>query len=256
MIMPSFRSMLALLAVLALLLSAPLAQGAQSQTPAAIDKLRANPISATQAQVSWTGEASVYEVYYKPVNGSFHYFDTVYDTSTILSLAPDTTYEIIVVADGVESAPVYAKMPRPSTTREYNYKYQSFEFFYTNASTQADFFEDSSRTKLDRVSASTLAGAGVLREFFALSRFTMASAKYDKELHYLVVLYPPASQDRYLLSGVFSIPGSWTSVQYAYHVTPLITSYIGQNGSMDSGRYLMEVYLNGWLGGKLNLVVE
>ncbi len=255
--MKRIRPALLFLTVLAILLANTGALAAQTAAPQAATAVKATPISATQAKVSWSGDAPVYEVYYKPVNGSFHYFDTVYDTSTILSLAPETTYEITVVTkDGAESEPVYANMPRLSNTREYNYKYQSFELYYTNANTQVDFFEDSSRTKLDRVSASLLAGAGVLREFFVLSRFSMSGAKHDKDLNYLIVLYPPSSADRFLSSGVFSIPGSWTSAQYAYHITPLLSSYVEQNGSFAAGRYVLEVYLNGWLGGKLNFAVD
>lgn len=222
-----------------------------------ISSLRAIAFSATQVRISWQGSASVYEVNYSPVDGSFRYAETAYANSIILGLAPDTTYEITVNALGrTESDPVYVTTPRFSTTREYGYKYQNFNLYYVSANSNVDFWDDSSRTRADKIQGSFLASAGHLRNFFYVSDFTLSSARQDKEFDYVVVMIPPRSADRYLSTGTISVPGSWTWVSWAYPINNILELYLENNGYFAPGKYVYAVYLNGWLGGKSTLIVE
>lgn len=223
----------------------------------AVTGLKAMPYSATQVKVSWQGDASVYEVYYKPVEGTFHYYDTVYENSAIISVAPDTDYEIIVKAEeGEESEPVYVTTPRISSTREYSYKYKSFSQYFVNADRTLSFWDIESPTKFSRIQGSYLSSAGELRDFFAVADFTMSRTSYDKELPYVIVLYPPKSADRYLSSDVISVTGAWTGIQWAYPINNLFEAYMSYNDAFAKGTYALELYINGWLGGKTTFIVE
>ena len=219
--------------------------------------LKAIPYSATQIKVSWQGDASIYEVYYGPVEGTFHYFDTVYENSAIINVAPDTNYEIIVKSqDQEESEPVYVTTPRISSTREYGYKYKSFTLYFVNAERTLSFWDIESPTKFNRIQGSYLSSVGELRDFFAVADFTMSRTSYDKELPYVIVMYPPKSADRYLSSDVISVTGSWTGIQWAYPINNLFEAYMSYNDAFAKGTYALELYINGWLGGKTSFIVE
>ena len=86
--------------------------------------------------------------------------------------------------------------------------------------------------------------------------FTLASAKADKELSAIIVLYPPNSTDRFTTSEVISVPASWTSAQWAFSIDNIFQTYLAYNDAFEPGRYALELYFNGWLGGKTTFIVE
>lgn len=246
-------------AILALLLLACLLlpQAALATGGSGVSNLKGTAYSAIHIKLTWSGSASAYEVNYKPVNGSFRYFDEVTNESALIIVAPDTTYEITVNArGGKESAPIYVTTPSYSTTREYNYRYISLSLYAASANTNLDFWEDETRTRYERIQRSLLAGAGEMRDFYAISDFTMSPTSQEKALDYVVVLTPPYSPDRYLTSGVLSVPGSWDNALYAYYLSDMFKVYLEYNDSFAPGVYALEVFLNGWLGGKTTFVVE
>jgi len=241
----------------ALLLIAALAIPALAQEDSGITGLKATAFSATQIKVSWEGGAPPYRVHYGPVKGQFTYYDEVYSNSALIQVAPDTNYQIYVSqGEGAQSAPVYATTPRLSSQREYNYKYRNFSLYYTNADTNTDFWDDASRTRVERVQGAMLASAGELRNFFIAVEYTLSRAKTDKILQAVVVLYPPNSADRYVYSETTTIPGDWTGVRSAYNINHIFQTYLSYNDTFAPGRYAVELYFNGWLGGKTSFTVE
>lgn len=249
------KRLIAAALVLALTLSLP--SWFVSASAGGISGLKAVPYSATQVKLTWEGGGSVYEVNYAPVAASFHYYDTVYTNSALISVVPDTDYAITVNEEGgEESDPVYVRTPRLSTTREYGYKYQNFSVYYVSGGTNLNFWEDDSRVRAERVQGAYLAGAGDLRNFHATVEFTLASAKADKELSAIIVLYPPNSTDRFTTSEVISVPASWTSAQWAFSIDNIFQTYLAYNDAFEPGRYALELYFNGWLGGKTTFIVE
>ncbi len=248
------RTVSALLA-LVLLASLPVYPVFASQS--GISNLKAVPYSATQIKVTWDGGGSVYEVNYSPVDASFHYYDTVYTDSALISVVPETDYAITVNEEGgEESDPVYVRSPRLSTTREYGYKYQKFSLYYVSGGSNLNFWDDDSRTRVERIQGASLAGAGDLRNFHAAVEFTLSSAKSDKELSAVIVLYPPDSADRFTTSEVIYVPAAWTSALWAFSVDNVFQTYLAYNDAFAPGRYALELYFNGWLGGKTTFIVE
>ena len=242
----------------ALLLFAALPLSAFAAEDSGITGLKATPFSATQIKVSWQGGSPPFRVHYGPVKGVFTYYDEVYENSALLQVAPETNYKISVSQgeEGAQSDLAYATTPRLNSQREYNYKYRNFSLYYTNADSNTDFWDDASRTRVERVQGAMLASAGELRNFFIAVEYTLSRAKTDKNLQAVVVLYPPNSADRYLYSETTSIPGDWTGVRSAYNINHIFQTYLSYNDAFAPGRYAVELYFNGWLGGKTSFTVE
>jgi hypothetical protein len=245
-------------ALLALLTAASLPLGlAMAESASPVTNLKAVPYSATQVKVTWDGPEGMYYVNYGVAGGSFHYYDTVYTTEALINVAPETSFAIYIsVESGAKSGEVFVTTPRASTQREYRYKYTNFKLYYVNANTHLDIWEDSSRTEIDRVQSAYLQSAGDLRDFHVGVEFTMSSAKSDKELPYVIVLYPPDKIDRFMSYGTMVIPADWTSVQWADNINYIFTTYLAYNDNFTPGRYRLELYLNGWSGGKTDFVIE
>ncbi|HSK69331.1 MAG TPA: hypothetical protein VLA21_08750 [Candidatus Limnocylindria bacterium] len=223
-----------------------------------ITDVRAVPYSATQLKVSWNGPGSVFVVNHGVPDGDFNYYDTAYASSIILSVVPGATYWVTVSFEDQtgETEPVYVTMPRAGTAREFNYRYKNFRAYFVNPNNRLEFWEDDSRTPFERIQGVYLSGAGELRNYAAGVEFTVSRTKADKEFNYIVVLYAPGELDYYVNTGTEIIPGSWTSGRFAVDLTYPIQTYLDYNGAFTPGRYDLELYINGWLGGRTSFVVD
>ena len=239
-----------------LLLAASLTILAEATGPS-VDNVKAVAWSATQIKVSWIGSSSVYNVNYGVVDGSFHYYDTVYTDSAVISVAPETRYYITVQPEGgVESDPVYVVTSAADTTREFNYKYKNCALYFVNHGNPVDFWKDSSKTKVGTVQKSVFMGAGELRDYNLTIEFTLASSNLDRDFAFIVVMTPPDASDRYTTSGTITIPGSWRSAKWYFNIDDILQTYAQFNDEFAPGRYDLSLYFNGWFAGNTAVYVK
>ncbi len=244
-----------LLAFLCLAQFAPLLPALASES--SVSSLKAVAYGATQVKVSWSGDAQTYYVNYGVVGGTFTYYDTVYDTSCIISVAPETQYEIYVEPDGgVASSPVYVMTPKPDSNREYHYRYQKCALYYVSADSHTDFWKDNSRTKFETIQSPYLMSAGELRNFYLTIDFTLSSSNADKDMNYVIVLSAPHLVDRYVTSSSVSIPANWTSLAHVFSINDLLQTHAQFNDDFAPGKYYVSLYFNGWLGGQTSFAVK
>ncbi len=241
---------------LALLYALPLVGAAAQSEP--ISGVRAIPFSATQLKVSWDGPSAAYKVNYGIPDGEFYYYENAYETSVMLMVVPGAPYYVTVsYEDGTgETEPVYVTMPRVGTQREFNYRYMNFRAYFVNTNTHLDFWEDDSRTAFERIQGVYLSGAGEVRDYVAGVEFTVSRTNADKEFNYIVVLYAPGERDYYVNYGTEIVPGNWSGGRLAVGLNYPIQTYLEYNGAFAPGRYDLELYINGWLGGRTSFVVD
>ena len=69
-------------------------------------------------------------------------------------------------------------------------------------------------------------------------------------------VYAPGETDYYVNYGTEIIPGNWSGGRFAVGLNYPIQTYLDYNGSFAPGRYDLELYINGWLGGRTSFVVD
>ena len=206
--------------------------------------------------MTWDSPDKAFRVLYQPANGKLSYFLDVTTNAALVYLAPATEYLLWVQPEGKGiSEAVKVSTPKASEKREFGYRFRSASFYTSTGSPEANFFEDSSRKRVDRVEAALLAGAGEARNYYLLTDFTLNRSEQDKSMHFMLVMTPPGSKERIVVHGDMTLPGQWTSTNYAFTLNGLIRTHINNLGEMKPGRYTIDLIINGWRAGNAVLRV-
>ena len=246
---------IALLLILSLCLTITPALAQENNS--GVSNLKAVIISPFQVKVTWDSPDSAFRVFYQPVKGNLYYFVDVNTNSALIYLAPLTDYMIWVQPEGKEvSETVNISTPKASTQKEYGYRFREFSFYTTTGGPELNFFEDSSRVRVNKVQGALMAGAGEARDYYMLTEFNMSHASQDRNMHYMLVMTPPNSFERLLDHGDLTLPGHWTDINYAFVLNKLIYSHTNYLGEMSPGKYSIDLIINGWHAGGAELIVE